>query len=90
KIAALRLKFNHFKALEGEKVNGTFTIEGLINQIYESESQRFNIQASSSKALISNNQFQYSFLDIERDQRTSNEFMDDLNAEYHERALLAN
>ncbi|GKE97208.1 hypothetical protein Tco_1582063 [Tanacetum coccineum] len=28
--------------------------------------------------------------DVEEDQRTSNEFMADLNAEYHERALLAN
>ncbi|GJX03282.1 hypothetical protein Tco_0189198 [Tanacetum coccineum] len=28
--------------------------------------------------------------DVEEDQRTSNEFMTDLNVEYHERALLAN
>ncbi|GKA89836.1 retrovirus-related pol polyprotein from transposon TNT 1-94 [Tanacetum coccineum] len=150
KIAALRLKFNAFKSLEGEKVNGTFTRlkcllndlenndvtipqaevnamfvnslprkwlsmnqtqrinnsikndslatlygkynyeEGLIDQIYESETQRFTIQASSSKALISNHQFQDSDSDFEEDQRTSNEFMADLNAEYHERALLAN
>ncbi|GJS95756.1 retrovirus-related pol polyprotein from transposon TNT 1-94 [Tanacetum coccineum] len=150
KIAALRLKFNAFKSLEGEKVMGTFTRlkcllndlenngvtipqaevnatfvnslprkwlsmnqtqrannsikndslatlygkynyeEGLIDQIYESETQRFSIQASSSKALISNTQFQDSDSDVEEDQRTSNEFMADLNAEYHERALLAN
>ncbi|GJU60484.1 hypothetical protein Tco_1238250 [Tanacetum coccineum] len=118
KIAALRLKFNAFKSLEGEKVNGTFTRlkcllndlenngvsnpqaevnatlynyeEGLIDQIYESETQRFNIQASSSNALISNNHFQDSDSDVEKDQRTNNEFMADLNAEYHERALLAN
>ncbi|GJW64007.1 retrovirus-related pol polyprotein from transposon TNT 1-94 [Tanacetum coccineum] len=51
KIAALRLKFNAFKSLEGKK---------------DSDS------------------------DVEEDQRTSNEFMADLNAEYHERALLAN
>ncbi|GKE71096.1 retrovirus-related pol polyprotein from transposon TNT 1-94, partial [Tanacetum coccineum] len=150
KIAALRLKFNAFKSLEGEKVNGTFTRlkcllndlennyvtipqaevnatfvnslprkwlslnqtqrannsikndslatlygkynyeEGLIDQIYESETQRFTIQASSSKALISNHQFQDSDSDVEKDQRTYNEFMADLNVEYHERALLAN
>ncbi|GKA41490.1 hypothetical protein Tco_0734083 [Tanacetum coccineum] len=150
KIAALRLKFNAFKSLEGEKVNGTFTKlkcllndlenngvcipqvevnatfvnslprkwlsmnqtqrannsikndslatlygkynyeEGLIDQIYESETQRFTIQALSSKALISNHQFQDSDSDVEEDQRTNNEFMADLNAEYHERALLAN
>ncbi|GKC21816.1 hypothetical protein Tco_1023966 [Tanacetum coccineum] len=150
KIASLRLKFNAFKSLEGEKVNGTFTRlkcllndlenndvtipqaevnatfvnclprkwlsmnqtqrannsikndslatlygkynykEGLIDQIYESETQRFTIPASSSKALISNHQFQDSDSDVEEDQRTINEFMADLNAEYHERALLVN
>ncbi|GJS40086.1 retrovirus-related pol polyprotein from transposon TNT 1-94 [Tanacetum coccineum] len=115
KIAALRLKFNAFKSLEGEKVMGTFTRlkcllndlenngvtipqaevnatlatlygkynyeEGLIDQIYESETQRFSIQASSSKALISNTPFQDSDSNAEEDQRTSNEFMVDLNAE---------
>ncbi|GJW30968.1 hypothetical protein Tco_0047843, partial [Tanacetum coccineum] len=148
KIAALRLKFNAFKSLDGEKVNGTFTRlkcllndlenngvtipqaevnatfvnslprkwlrmnqtqrtnnsikndsldtlyrkynyeEGLIDQIHESETQRFTIQPLSSKALISNNHFQDSDSDVEEDQRTSNEFMADLNAEYHERALV--
>ncbi|GKB01841.1 retrovirus-related pol polyprotein from transposon TNT 1-94 [Tanacetum coccineum] len=150
KIAALRLKFNAFKALEGEKVNGTFTRltcllndlenndviipqaevnatfvnrlprkwlsmnqtqrdnnsikndslatlygkynyeEGLIDQIYELETQRFTIRASSSKALISNNQFQDSDSDVEEDLRNSSEFIADLKAEYHERDLLAN
>ncbi|GKA69574.1 retrovirus-related pol polyprotein from transposon TNT 1-94, partial [Tanacetum coccineum] len=74
KIAALRLKFNAFKSLEDEKVNGTLTIN----------------KASNSKALISNHQFQDSDSDVEEDQRTNNEFMADLNVEYHERALLAN
>ncbi|GJS29029.1 retrovirus-related pol polyprotein from transposon TNT 1-94 [Tanacetum coccineum] len=64
--------------------------EGLIDQIYESEAQRFTIQPSSSKALISNHQFQDSDSDVKEDQRTSNKFMADLNVEYHERALLAN
>ncbi|GKE00935.1 hypothetical protein Tco_1388918 [Tanacetum coccineum] len=49
KIAALRLKFNAFKSLEGENDS-----------------------------------------DVEEDQRTSNEFMADMNVEYHERALFAN
>ncbi|GJR74047.1 hypothetical protein Tco_0086412 [Tanacetum coccineum] len=84
KIAALRLKFNAFKALEGEKVNG------LIDDIYASETQRFTIQTSSSKALIFNNHFQDNDSDVEEDNRTSNKFMADLNAEYHERALLEN
>nr|GEV51936.1 hypothetical protein [Tanacetum cinerariifolium] len=64
--------------------------EGLIDQIYESETQRFIIQASSSKSLIFNHQFQDSDSDVEKDQRTNNTFVADLNAEYHERALLAN
>ncbi|GJR01565.1 hypothetical protein Tco_0524549 [Tanacetum coccineum] len=125
KIAALRLKFNAFKALEGEKVNGTYTRlkcllndlennkvfisqfevnatfvnslprkwlsmnqtqrannsikndslaalygkyhyeEGLIDDIYVSETQRFTIQTPNSKALISNNHFQDSDSDVE-------------------------
>nr|GEU51681.1 retrovirus-related Pol polyprotein from transposon TNT 1-94 [Tanacetum cinerariifolium] len=64
--------------------------EGLIDDIYASETRRFTIQASSSKALIFNNYFQDSDSDVEEDNRTSNEFVADLNAEYHERALLAN
>ncbi|GKA63216.1 retrovirus-related pol polyprotein from transposon TNT 1-94 [Tanacetum coccineum] len=64
--------------------------EGLIDDIYASETQRFTIQASSSKALISNNHFQDSDSDVEENNRTSNEFMAYLNVEYHERALLAN
>ncbi|GJZ45076.1 retrovirus-related pol polyprotein from transposon TNT 1-94 [Tanacetum coccineum] len=64
--------------------------EGLIDQIYESETQIFSIQASSSKALISNIPFQDSDSDVEEDQRTNNEFMADLNAKYNEIALLSN
>nr|GEV02310.1 hypothetical protein [Tanacetum cinerariifolium] len=64
--------------------------EGLIDQVYQLEIQRFSIQASSSKPLISNNKFQDNDSYVEEDQRTNNEFMADLNAEYHERALLAN
>ncbi|GJW34250.1 retrovirus-related pol polyprotein from transposon TNT 1-94, partial [Tanacetum coccineum] len=63
KIVALRLKFNAFKSLKGEKVMGTFT---RLAEMLDSDS------------------------DVEEDQRTSNEFMADLNVEYHERALLAN
>ncbi|GJW06291.1 retrovirus-related pol polyprotein from transposon TNT 1-94 [Tanacetum coccineum] len=102
KIAALRLKFNAFKALEGEKrannsikndnlaaLYGKYHYEeGLIVDIYAFETQIFNIQTSSSKALISNNQDSDS--DIEEDNRTNNEFTVDMNDEYHERALLAN
>nr|GEU74265.1 retrovirus-related Pol polyprotein from transposon TNT 1-94 [Tanacetum cinerariifolium] len=64
--------------------------ECLIDHIFESETQRFNIQASSSKSLISSNHIQDSDSDVEEDQRTINEFVADLNAEYHKRALLKN
>ncbi|GKC96209.1 hypothetical protein Tco_1161651, partial [Tanacetum coccineum] len=64
--------------------------EGLIDHIYKQETQRFTIQASSLKALISNHQFQDSDSDVEEDLRSSSEFIVDLNAEYHERAMLAN
>nr|GEX05414.1 hypothetical protein [Tanacetum cinerariifolium] len=102
KIAAFQLKFNASKSLERMKVNGTFTrLKCLLNdlenngviipqaEIYESETQRFTIHVSSSKALISNNQFQDTNSNVEEDQRSNNEFMADLNAEYHERSLLA-
>ncbi|GKB92072.1 hypothetical protein Tco_0964344 [Tanacetum coccineum] len=82
KIAALRLKFNSFKALEGEKVNGTFT--------RLKKSNRFTIQASNSKALICNPSMPDNDFDIEEDQRSSSEFLADLNVEFHERALFEN
>nr|GEV69027.1 hypothetical protein [Tanacetum cinerariifolium] len=148
KIGAVRLKFNAFKALKGEKVNGTFTRlkcllidlknsgviipqaevnatfvnslpgkflslnqtqrannsnkndflatlygkynyeEGLIDQIYESETQQFTIQASCLKALISNNLFQDNNSDVKEDLRSTSEFLADLNDENQERALL--
>ncbi|GKB73743.1 retrovirus-related pol polyprotein from transposon TNT 1-94 [Tanacetum coccineum] len=62
--------------------------EGLIDQIYKSDSTRFTLQGS--KALISNPSMQENDFDIEEDQRSNSEFLADLNAEFHERALLAN
>nr|GEZ48010.1 hypothetical protein [Tanacetum cinerariifolium] len=150
KIAALRLKFNAFKSLEGEAVKGTFTRmkcllndleingvtipqaevnttfvnalprkwlsmnqtqrannsikndslaqlfrkysyeEGLIDEIYEFETKRFIIGSSSSKAMISNVHSLNSGSDVKEDNKSSNEFMEDLNAEYQERTLLEN
>nr|GFB75979.1 hypothetical protein [Tanacetum cinerariifolium] len=90
KIAALRLKFNAFKALEEEKVNAYNYEKGLIDQIYESKLTRFSISASSSKSLISNTHLQDSDSDVKEDTRSNNEFLDDLNIEFHDRALLAN
>ncbi|GJX37100.1 hypothetical protein Tco_0250403 [Tanacetum coccineum] len=77
KIAALRLKFNAFKALDGEKVNGTFTrLKCLLNDL-ENNSVYIS-QAEDSDS------------DVEEDTRSSNEFLADLNAEFHDRVLLAN
>ncbi|GJR34829.1 retrovirus-related pol polyprotein from transposon TNT 1-94 [Tanacetum coccineum] len=77
KIAALRLKFNAFKSLEGEKVNGTFTrLKCLLNDL-----ENNGVIIPQAKDID---------LDVDKDQRTSNESMANLNAEYHERALLAN
>ncbi|GJY12456.1 hypothetical protein Tco_0381765 [Tanacetum coccineum] len=98
KIAALRLKFNTFKSLKGEKVNGTFTrlkclLNGLKNNgvsIPQAEVNATFVNRLPRKWLSMNQTQRDSDSDIEKDQRTNNEFMADLNVEYHERALLAN
>ncbi|GKA08051.1 retrovirus-related pol polyprotein from transposon TNT 1-94, partial [Tanacetum coccineum] len=106
KIATLRLKFKAFKALEGEKTqrannsiknDSLATLfdkynykKGLIDQIYESEKNRFTIQESSSKVLISNTYFQDSDSDVEKYTRSSKEFLADQNVEFHNRAHFAN
>ncbi|GJX98636.1 hypothetical protein Tco_0355655 [Tanacetum coccineum] len=77
KIDALRLKFNAFKSLEGEKVNGTFA-----------RLKCFLIDLENNGVIIP--QAEDNDSDVEEDQRTNNEFMAVLNAEYHEKALLAN
>ncbi|GJT52096.1 retrovirus-related pol polyprotein from transposon TNT 1-94 [Tanacetum coccineum] len=82
KIAALRLKLNAFKSLEGQKVNGTFTrLKCLLNDL---ENNGVTIPQAEVNATFDSDS------DVEEDQRTNNEFMADLNAEYHERALLEN
>ena len=150
KITDLRLKFNNFRSIEGEKISQTYTRlktllndlenlevsipqheinatfvnslpkkwlsmsqaqrannsvkndslatlygkynyeETLIDSIYKSETDRFALPSSSSKALISNTVFQESDSDVEEDTRSSEEFMSDLNQEFQDRALLAN
>ncbi|GJX66065.1 retrovirus-related pol polyprotein from transposon TNT 1-94 [Tanacetum coccineum] len=107
KIVALRLKFNTFKALEVEKVNGTFTrLKCLLNDL---ENNGIIIpQAEVNATFVNNlprkwlsmNQTHWAnnsikndclkFKDVEEDLRSSSELIGDLNAEYHERALLAN
>ncbi|GJT67574.1 retrovirus-related pol polyprotein from transposon TNT 1-94 [Tanacetum coccineum] len=109
KITALKLKFNAFKSLEGEKVNGTFIrlkcfLNDLENNgvtIPQAEVNATFVNSLPRKWLSinqtqrANNSIKNDCLatldsDVEEDQRTSNEFMADLNVEYHERALLAN
>nr|GEW81231.1 hypothetical protein [Tanacetum cinerariifolium] len=115
KIVALRLKFNAFKALEGEKVNGTYTrLKSLFKDLKNNgviisqsevnatfvnslprkwlsmnQTQRANnfIKNDSQAALYGKYHYEK---DVEEDNRTNNEFMADLNAKYHKRALLAN
>ncbi|GJY23223.1 hypothetical protein Tco_0396881 [Tanacetum coccineum] len=119
KIAALRLKFNAFKSLEGEKVNGTFTrLKCLLNDLENNgvtipqaevnatfvnsmprkwlsmnQTQRANNSIKNDRLATLYGKYNYeedSDSDVEEDQRTNNEFMADLNAEYDERDLLEN
>ncbi|GJR97629.1 hypothetical protein Tco_0269803 [Tanacetum coccineum] len=107
-----RLKYNAFKSLEGEKVNGTFTrLKCLLNDLENNgvTIPQANVNAtfvnslprkwmSMNQTQRANNSIKNDSLDtlygndsdVEEDQRSSNEFLDDLNAEFHERALLAN
>ncbi|GJQ91390.1 hypothetical protein Tco_0002529 [Tanacetum coccineum] len=67
KIAALRLKFNAFKALEDERVKETYTGQ----EILLNELENKDVKIAQAE-----------------DTRSSNEFLVDLNVEFHDRALL--
>ncbi|GJX06047.1 retrovirus-related pol polyprotein from transposon TNT 1-94 [Tanacetum coccineum] len=94
KIAALRLKFNAFKSLEAE-VNATFVNSLPRKWLSMNQTQRANksIKNDSLATLYGKYNYEEGLIDqiyeLET-QRTNNEFMADLNAEFHERALLAN
>nr|GEZ58174.1 putative ribonuclease H-like domain-containing protein [Tanacetum cinerariifolium] len=119
KIATLRLKFNAFKALKGEKVNGTYTrLKCLLNDLKNNgiiisqskvnatfvnslprkwlsmnQTQRANNSIKNDSVAALYGKYHYeedSDSDVEEDNITNNEFMAELNAEYHKRALLAN
>ncbi|GKB69054.1 retrovirus-related pol polyprotein from transposon TNT 1-94, partial [Tanacetum coccineum] len=119
KITVLRLKFNAFKSLEGEKVIGTFArLKCLLNDLENNgvtipqaevnatfvnslprkwlsmnQTQRANNSIKNDSLATLYGKYNYeedSDSDVEEDQRTNNEFIADLNAEYHERDLLAN
>ncbi|GJW00595.1 hypothetical protein Tco_1555846 [Tanacetum coccineum] len=65
-----------------EKVNGTFTrLKCLLNDL---ENNGVTIPQAEVNVTFDSDS------DVEEDQRTINEFMADVNAEYYERALLAN
>ncbi|GJY18011.1 hypothetical protein Tco_0389502 [Tanacetum coccineum] len=98
KIVALRLKFNAFKALEAE-VNATFvnSLPSKWLSMNQTKRAKNSIKNDCLAALYGKYHYEegliddiYDDLDVEEDNRTSNEFMVDLNAEYQERVLLAN
>ncbi|GKC33104.1 hypothetical protein Tco_1040398 [Tanacetum coccineum] len=82
KITTLRLKSNGFKALEGEKVQQTFTR----NLLIDLENKDVKIpQARVNATFVNNNDS-----DVEEDTRSSQEFLVDLKQEYLDRTLLTN
>nr|GEW10035.1 retrovirus-related Pol polyprotein from transposon TNT 1-94 [Tanacetum cinerariifolium] len=86
KIAALRLNFNAFKAL---KVNATFVNNLPRKWLSMNQTQRSNNSIKNDSLAALYGKYHYEE-DVEEDNKTNNEFMVNLNAEYHERALLAN
>ncbi|GJW82712.1 retrovirus-related pol polyprotein from transposon TNT 1-94 [Tanacetum coccineum] len=87
KIAALRLKFNAFIALEEDRVNGTFTrLKSLLNDF-----ENNGVSISQAELCMANTTMKKdSDSNIEEDQKSSSEFLAVLNVEFHERALPAN
>ncbi|GJS29663.1 hypothetical protein Tco_0490283 [Tanacetum coccineum] len=74
KIAALRLKFNSFKALEGEKVQGTFTrLKILLNDL---ENKGVSISQAGVNATFVNN-FPRKWLNMNQTQRANNSIKND-------------
>ncbi|GJX78461.1 hypothetical protein Tco_0326610 [Tanacetum coccineum] len=88
KIAALRLKFNAFKALDGEKVNGTYTqLKCLLNDLENNGRANNSIKNDSLAALYG----KYHYEEVTQMlKKTTEPTMNSWHAEYHETALLAN
>ncbi|GJZ87144.1 retrovirus-related pol polyprotein from transposon TNT 1-94 [Tanacetum coccineum] len=87
KIVALRLKFNAFKALEGEKVNGTFIrLKCLLNDL---ENNGVSISQVEINVTFVNS-LPRKWLNVEEYTKSSSEFLANLNTEFHDRALIAN
>nr|GEW10122.1 hypothetical protein [Tanacetum cinerariifolium] len=91
KIAALRLKFNAFKSLK--EVNAMFVNSLSRKWLSMNQTQRANDSIKNDSLATLYGKYNYeedSDPDVKEDQRTNNEFIADLNSEYHEIALLAN
>ncbi|GKE10191.1 hypothetical protein Tco_1413742, partial [Tanacetum coccineum] len=85
KIAALRLKFNTFKALEGEKVKETYTrMKILLNEL---ENKDVKISQAEVNVTFVNSLPKKWLNSVEEDTRSSSEFLADLNAD--EKGLVA-
>ncbi|GJT76971.1 hypothetical protein Tco_1043696 [Tanacetum coccineum] len=79
-IATLRLKFNAFKALKGEKVKQSFTwLKILLNALENKDVKILQYKVNARTVT----------LDLVEDM-SSQEFLTDLNQEYHDKSLLAN
>ncbi|GKC97288.1 hypothetical protein Tco_1167563 [Tanacetum coccineum] len=92
KIAALSLKFNAFKSLEAE-LNATFVNSLPRKWLSMNQTHRANNSIKTiawlhcmTSTIMRKDSDSY----VEEEQRSSSEFLVDLNAEYQERALLAN
>ncbi|GKB22782.1 retrovirus-related pol polyprotein from transposon TNT 1-94 [Tanacetum coccineum] len=90
KIIALRLKFNDFKALEGEKVKAIYTrLNFLLNEL---ENKDVKIPQAEVNATFVNSlpKKMANDSDVEEDTKSSSEFLVDLNVEFHDITLLEN
>ncbi|GKB02357.1 hypothetical protein Tco_0830446 [Tanacetum coccineum] len=85
-----KLKFNNFKALEGEKVKEIYTkLNFLLNEL---ENKVVKIPQAEVNAIFVNNlpKKMANDSDVEEDIKSSSEFLADLNVEFHDIALLEN
>ncbi|GKD64066.1 hypothetical protein Tco_1306174 [Tanacetum coccineum] len=80
KIAALRLKFNAFKSLEGEKVNGTFTrLKCLLNDL---ENNGVTIPQTEVNSTFVNS-LPRKWLSMNQTQRANNSIKNEMKLDYN-------
>ncbi|GJZ07678.1 hypothetical protein Tco_0541471 [Tanacetum coccineum] len=89
----LKLCYNTFKFKEGETLTQTFTrYKALMNNIYESEKKKSLVTATPLSTAFFSTSIVQDFQDSpddEEDTKSSQEYLNDLEEEYQERALLA-